>query len=308
MPNNTELNIAILGDSILDEYWLGGFDADRIIFSPESLYQVPGGAGNVACNIRLMGGNPLLYSCVGRSQASIRYRRCLRNAGVATDHLLISRRKDICCKSSLMNGSRRILRVDRDEKSRICHKEEEAILSSLFQSDTNWADLIVTDYQKGFLTQEGFDRIRNFCMHRHIRLYIDSASQWNLNGVFFYKPNRFQFEKIVGVPLTTRSHIEKAALEFKRRQGVIHMAVTMDQEGVLYLDKQNRVIHFGASCQDAVDPCGAGDTFIAALVTCIASGHPVEEAVRLANSAAGIACAHSGTYAVAREEIPYWHD
>ena len=308
MPKHTAPQIAILGDSMLDEYRTGNMDLKRLVFVPTALQEAPGGAGNVACNVRAMGAVPLLYSPVGRSRKSLRYRRCLRDSGVSTEHLIISRQKDISYKVNLMEGVGRILRIDYDENSTIPNEEFEALLTNLFEYNTGWSDLIVTDYQKGCITKQGFDRIRRLCVQRHIRLYVDSASPWRLDGVFFYKPNRIQLEQVIGERLETIAKIEAAALRLKRRQEISHMAVTMDREGLLYLDDHNQVQYMASHCSKAVDPCGAGDTLIAALAVGVARGDSVGHALELANRAAGVACSYPGTYAVPAEKIANWYD
>ena len=300
--------IVILGDSMLDEYRMGNMDSKRSVFVPTALQEAPGGAGNVACNVRAMGAVPLLYSPVGRSRKSLRYRRCLRAAGVSTEHLMFSRHKDISHKVTLMAGAERILRIDYDERSAMPDKEFEDLLTDLFECNTGWSDLIVADYQKGGITQRGFDWLRYLCVQRHIRLYVDSASQWRLDGVFFYKPNRVQLAKVIGERLETLAKIEEAALRLKRRQRITHMAVTMDRDGLFYLDDHNQVKYMASHCLKAVDPCGAGDTLIAALAVGVARGCPVDRAVELANCAAGVACSYPGTYAVPAEKISHWYD
>ena len=300
--------IAVVGDSMLDVYRFGEWDGKRRVFCPRTLHLAPGGAGNVACNVKTLGATPLLFSVVGRSRLSSRYRQCLRQAGVVQDYLKPSRVKDICEKVNFMDQSHRVLRLDRDDTRVPPHAEQEALLHSLLESGTAWSDLIVSDYQKGCITSASFDRIRQFCSQRNIRLYVDSASGWNMEGVYFYKPNRFQLEKVVGQPLEGMRQLTAAALHFKRRYGIRHMAVTMDARGAVYLDEHDGVHPMESVCQDAVDPCGAGDTFLAALAVAVASGRPVARAVRIANEAAGVACRHTGTHAVAAGEVPGWND
>ena len=52
--------IAILGDSILDAYYVGFLrETQDSIFVPQKRYYHLGGAGNVAYSIRRLGGTPL---------------------------------------------------------------------------------------------------------------------------------------------------------------------------------------------------------------------------------------------------------
>ena len=75
-----DLNILVVGDVMLDEYWFG--DVRRI--SPEAPVPVvhvsrsderPGGAANVARNIVSMGARATLLSVVGADATADRLRR-----------------------------------------------------------------------------------------------------------------------------------------------------------------------------------------------------------------------------------------
>jgi bifunctional ADP-heptose synthase (sugar kinase/adenylyltransferase) len=58
-----------------------------------------------------------------------------------------------------------------------------------------------------------------------------------------------------------------------------------------------------AAAQDVYDVTGAGDTVVAALAVALGSGLALEEAVRLANAAAGIVVSKVGTASVTLEEL-----
>ena len=62
-------------------------------------------------------------------------------------------------------------------------------------------------------------------------------------------------------------------------------------------------IHKESVTKEVFDVSGAGDTVVAVLTTAIVMGLSMEDALVLANTAAGVAISKSGTYCVKKEEI-----
>ena len=58
-----------------------------------------------------------------------------------------------------------------------------------------------------------------------------------------------------------------------------------------------------AQAREVYDVSGAGDTVVAVLASMIAAGRPVDEAVRVANRAAGIVVGRLGTAAATSQEL-----
>jgi len=69
------------------------------------------------------------------------------------------------------------------------------------------------------------------------------------------------------------------------------------------LFRADDVLNVKAEAREVYDVSGAGDTVIAALGVMLAVGASMEEAVRLANRAAGIVVGKLGTAVATREEL-----
>jgi D-beta-D-heptose 7-phosphate kinase/D-beta-D-heptose 1-phosphate adenosyltransferase len=76
------------------------------------------------------------------------------------------------------------------------------------------------------------------------------------------------------------------------------LIVTMGKYGAKYKDKQ-----YSAPRTEVFDVCGAGDTFLAALVLEFLKTKDIEKAIEIANIAASITVKHIGVYAPIWEEI-----
>ena len=62
-------------------------------------------------------------------------------------------------------------------------------------------------------------------------------------------------------------------------------------------------MHVAAQAREVYDVSGAGDTVIAALAVMLAAGSSVDEAVRIANRAAGIVVGKLGTAVATHAEL-----
>ena len=88
----------------------------------------------------------------------------------------------------------------------------------------------------------------------------------------------------------------------RRALGLEALLVTRSEEGMTLYRSGNR-LHVPAQAREVFDVSGAGDTVIATLGVAIGSGLPMDEAVRIANRAAGIVVGKFGTAVVGPNEL-----
>ena len=163
--------------------------------------------------------------------------------------------------------------------------------------------VVVSDYQKGCIGQDLFERIKKICFARNIRLLVDSKSSWDLSGIFLYKPTVAELEKLLGRKLAGIDETIEYGMRFKQEQGIENLVITLDANGLIYLDDSNMAYPIPSACKAPVDPTGAGDSMMAAMAVCLANGVPMGAAVRIANEVAAISCERMGTLAVSLDML-----
>ena len=118
-----EVAVAVFGDVMLDRYLVG--PVERI--SPEapvpvlhvaSSFERPGGAANVAANIRSLGAVPRLVGIVGTDEAGQQLSAVLTDCDVATEWLQCSAAIRTTTKTKLLSGHQQIARIDVEESPR----------------------------------------------------------------------------------------------------------------------------------------------------------------------------------------------
>lgn len=310
--------ILILGDLILDEYVLG--DVSRI--SPEAPIPVLdvrredhkiGGAGNVAANVVSMGGRAGVLGVIGQDRAGEGLVGLLKSVGIDTSPVIVAKDRRTTIKSRHMAGPQQLVRVDREDRGPLSRESEMSAIEYV-RANVNLYDLIIiSDYGKGVLTKELVHATIEAARARKVRVLVDpkGSDYSRYRGASIVTPNRGEAE------LATGCSIRNTAAGTPRIEDLVQAGekllndcdleaaiITLGKDGVFFFTKKDRVpVMIPTQARQVYDVTGAGDTVIAHLGLHLASGAPIEDAVRLANAAAGIVVAKLGTAVVRREEL-----
>ena len=169
-----------------------------------------------------------------------------------------------------------------DEKSNqqiMRYDEEPEITPISFEFPDEWKTtydaLVISDYDKGFITQEKLFELSNWFQGP---VFIDTKKTC-IPGNAFIKVNEYEFKKI--------THFIPD-----------NMIITKGGEGTEYQGKL-----YPAEKVNVFDVVGAGDTFLDALTYGYLKYGRIEEAIPLANKAAAVAVSHRGTYILTQEDV-----
>jgi 6-phosphofructokinase 2 len=140
-----------------------------------------------------------------------------------------------------------------------------------------------------------YGRLADRFSSRGVKVVVDTAPPWLApalaSGVFLVKPSRHELEEYVGHPLPSRDDQIYAATRLLRDRGLTYVALSLGSEGAL-LVSEDGVWHAVAPRVDAVSAVGAGDSFLAGLLSALHRGDSPGEALAY-GVAAGSATAMS---------------
>ncbi|MEK6244044.1 MAG: D-glycero-beta-D-manno-heptose-7-phosphate kinase [Pseudomonadota bacterium] len=304
VPDTKKANVLVIGDVMLDRYWFG--EASRL--SPEAPVPVvlfkterasAGGAANVARNCAALGAKTRLFSVVGDDAEGATLRKILEKDGVGVN---FHRDKSIRTTQKLrVIGGRQhqLLRIDFET-----NPSREVLASKLADFELALPScnaVILSDYGKGGLTH--IERMIARARAAGKKVLVDPKGEdySRYKGAHVMTPNRAELRQIVG-SWKSEADLERRAQKLRRQLGLEALLLTRGEEG-MSLYRQGRVFHVKAEKHEVYDVSGAGDTVIAALATMLASGVAMEQAVRIANRAAGIKVMKFGTAAVTQSEL-----
>ena len=303
LPSLRDVHAVVVGDLMLDRYWHG--EAARI--SPEAPVPVvavsdvedrPGGAANVALNVASLGARCALLGCVGKDAEGAALKSILEAAGVLCDFIEIDGWATTL-KLRVVSQQQQLLR--NDFESPVPAEAAQALAAKASAHLTDAAVLIIADYDKGAVADPA--ALIQAANATGTASVVDPKFKplSSYAGANLLKPNRQEFAAAAG-QLGNIDALAEAAQALCRGHGFDAMVVTVGGDGMTVVDG-SRTHHLPARPVEVYDVTGAGDTAAAVLGVALGAGLPVLDCARLANVAASLAVAKSGTAAVSGPEL-----
>ena len=303
IPSFVGNTILIVGDVMLDRYWLG--ETERL--SPEAPVPIvsvtatdhrPGGAGNVACNLATLGVNTILLGVTGDDEAAEILNQQFEHIGITADLLRIATLSTII-KLRVVSHHQQLVRLDFEAS--LTGYDEQQLLARYQQYLPRAQLVILSDYHKGtILHPELFIQLAKA---QHIPVVIDpKGHDFNCYGhATIVTPNHKEFEAVVGSCHTDEVMITKAQ-QLRSVCSWDAVLITRSDKG-MHLIQEHSSTHFPAHAHEVFDVTGAGDTVVAALAASVVAGLPLASATALANLAASIVVSKFGAATVTPLEL-----
>jgi rfaE bifunctional protein kinase chain/domain len=303
------VRVLVVGDVMLDEFVWG--KVSRI--SPEApvpVVQVTGqsfhvgGAGNVARNIRSLGGRALLAGVVGSDAAAERIKEDLAAAGV-TASLVRDPGRPTTLKTRIIAHHQQIVRADRERAEPLSGELEAELLRRVERSSGSWDAVVVSDYQKGVVTPRLMRQVASLGRRRGIPTLVDpKVAHFELyRGVSVITPNQLEAEQATGRRIRTAPDLAAVGRRLLSRLACRGVLLTRGEHGMSLFEPGQRPFHVPTAAREVFDVTGAGDTVIASLALALCAGAAMKEAAVLANHAAGVAVGKLGTAVVEPGEL-----
>lgn len=302
------LNILVFGDVMLDRYVNG--EVSRI--SPEAPVpvirireekSVPGGAANVALNLASLGASVETVGWFGKDEQGDQLVEILSKRKIVVDSRCRFSSAPTISKSRITSSNQQICRVDRESNAESYSLGLDQFGSLLLEKAGNADAVIISDYGKGFVTNEALELLKGSARF----LAVDPKPSRPIDYACpdLLTPNRFEALEMVGMSRESQASfprdevIEKIFEHFSPKM----LAVTLGSEGMLLAEKGKVKSLIPTSAREVFDVSGAGDTVIASLTLGLVVGETFEDSAQLANLASGIVVGKVGTATVTPQEI-----
>ena len=306
IPRFDTARVLTIGDAMLDRYWLG--ETTRI--SAEAPIPVvgvyrtedrPGGAANVALNVAALGSASSLIAVTGVDEMGEGLKGKLESSGIACDFLQIDGWPTIT-KVRMVSRNQQMLRAD-FEQSLEAHADHIAAgLVARLKAQDHFDGIILSDYDKGCFGDPV--PVIKAARSMAVPVYVDPKfkSFEAYAGATVIKPNALELRHAVG-DWRSDSELVSKSREIMARIGCEAFLVTRAAEGMTLIQKNGEERHYPARTREVYDTSGAGDTVIATLAAALGAGSTMEDAVALANIAAGIVVSHFGVASVSGPQL-----
>ncbi len=309
--------LLVVGDVMLDEFVWG--KVSRI--SPEAPVPVvevqsesfyPGGAANVARNLRPFCQSVQISGMVGQDVAAGRLRGLLHEEDIATEGLVESPEIPTIVKTRIIARQQQVVRVDRERRVKASKSSHDLAFQRLEGLLPEVEGVIFEDYNKGFLTQDFVDRFSALVSAAGKVFTADpnpgNPLRWS--GVTTIKPNRSEAFAMAGIadpgpsdnPLDDNALLDAGSVLLEKL-GIRSVLVTLSEHGMILFDREAPPYHTPTRAKEVFDVSGAGDTAIALFTLALCAGATLQEAAEISNHASGVVVGKFGTATLTREEL-----
>ena len=303
------VKVLVVGDLILDEFIWG--QVTRI--SPEAPIPVvwvksesfiPGGACNVANNIRALGGKAEVVGVIGREGRGRMLIDLLKERGIGVTGICKDGRPTTL-KTRVIAHQQQVVRIDREHVVPLAHALRSRLLKTVRAKIKNVDAICIEDYGKGVISSELVHEIVTMAQ-KHRKVITVDPKEDHLNyykNVTSLTPNHHEASVLSKILIKDDETLKKAGTKLLKVLQCENILITRGESGMCLFQKGKKPVKIPTLAQDVFDVSGAGDTVIGTYTLALALGSTPLEAAHLANCAAGIVVGKVGTATVTGSEL-----
>jgi D-beta-D-heptose 7-phosphate kinase/D-beta-D-heptose 1-phosphate adenosyltransferase len=301
----SQARILCVGDLMLDRFVYGNVErtspeAPVPVLAIERQSAMLGGVGNVARNLISLGARAALLTVVGDDEVGRTLTQLVGEEERIEPHLLVEPGRRSTEKTRFLAGGQQLLRTDLETQRQISGQSAENLLRMAEDIVPQCDVLVLSDYAKGVLTEDLCRALIACARSAGKPVVVDpkGRSFQRYAGASVITPNRRELGIATGTAVETEDEIIAAAKGLIAELEIGALLVTRSRDGMSLLDAGGDVLHLAAQAREVFDVSGAGDTVVATLAGALANHVNLSEAASLANLAAGVVVAKSGTAVV----------
>lgn len=307
--------ILVLGDLMLDEFVWGSVtrispEAPVPVVEVERESSYPGGAANVARNLKQFCQEVHVLGLIGEDVMGEKLRHLMEEEHLQTDGLIAIPEIPTIVKTRIIAQHQQVVRVDREKRTLIHPASLKKAIERSYALIDSVDAILFEDYGKGFICQELVDAVLKRGAHKIITSDPHPHNRLEWPGIAVIKPNRTEAFAAAGIPWSPPVFpaledqalftVGKKLLDRWQSQALL---ITLGEQGMILFRKDQTPYHTPTRAREIFDVSGAGDTAIALYTLGLAAGNSPAEAAELANHAAGIVVGKLGTATCSPEEL-----
>jgi len=309
--------VLVIGDLILDQFVWGRVsrispEAPVPVVEVDRETQYPGGAANVARNLREFTPHTSVLGMVGADLHAQSLKQLLAKEGIHIEGVQEDPAYHTIVKTRIIARQQQVVRVDREQKLRPTQAQLDRAIATLEGMLPHLDAVIVEDYGKGLIQQAFADAIATRVRAAGKILAIDpnplNPLQWR--GATVMKPNRS--EAFASADHRATEPVDPVEKDEAVRQvgkllldkwGCEILLITLGEQGMMLFRKNESPYHTPTRAKEVFDVSGAGDTAIALFTLALSAGATASEAAEISNHASGIVIGKLGTATVSAAEL-----
>lgn len=310
------VKILCIGDVMLDHFLYG--DIKRIspeapvpVFNYKRETKMLGGAGNVVANCAALGCEVYSVCQVGNDEAGRYVSSRLKELSAEVEYLYWQGIPTIE-KTRVIAGNNHVVRIDSEKTFDFDLFSDSGMERRLAALIERCDVILLSDYLKGVLAPHNCRRIIELARKLGKKVVIDpkGSDYSKYSGATLVKPNLKELHLATGMECDPSSsdfeqQLLRAAAVLFDSFGIENLIITLSENGMAFVSSQEpgELLRISTEAKEVFDVSGAGDTCLSVLGASIAAGARIQDAMKLANTAAGIVVGKLGTATVRAEEL-----
>ncbi len=294
--------IVVVGDIMLDEYWLG--TVERI--SPEAPVPVVavqtqeaklGGATNVAQNIASLGGHVVTVGVIAEDRAGRLVRDRMMAQGLDLSGLIFDNDRPTTQKTRIIAHNQQVVRADFETTQPVTGTLTAQLIDRCLAALSGSAGLVISDYGKGVVLPELLDAIVPAARAQGKFIVVDPKDTHfnSYRRVTTLTPNHHEAGFVAGRRIRNDESLRAVGFELMDRLESDTLLITLGERGMALFEANRRLTRIPTVAKTVYDVTGAGDTVVAAVAMSLAAGGSMIQAAYAANVAAGEVIKEIGT-------------
>jgi rfaE bifunctional protein kinase chain/domain len=304
------MKVLVVGDVMLDRFIWG--TVSRI--SPEAPVPVvwaksesfmPGGASNVANNIRALKAEAHICGVIGDDEAgSILVSELIKN-GIKTEGIVPDKHRPTIHKTRIIAHNQQVVRIDKESDTVLDNHVSDKVLSYAKSVISGLDAVIIEDYGKGLITPPLIKRLISLARRYNKIITVDPKEDHfrQYSRVTSITPNKKEAEDASGIKIKDNRSLRQAGDKLIRMLKAESVLITLGEDGMALFKKDKSCVCIPTVAQEVYDVSGAGDTVIGVFTLALASGAAVDEAAYIANAAAGVVVGKIGIGVCSQDEL-----
>jgi D-beta-D-heptose 7-phosphate kinase/D-beta-D-heptose 1-phosphate adenosyltransferase len=307
----------VIGDLMLDEFvWgkVGRISPEAPVpvveMTGESFY--PGGAANVARNLREFVDHVAIIGLLGKDRSGQQLREILAEGKIDVSDAVEEAAFRTTVKTRIIARHQQVVRVDREQFVNPSPAQIAKVVAAVRKNIPETDAIIFEDYGKGFLTNELVSQIARDARAEGKIVAADPNPRHSVDwrGVTVVKPNRAEAFHAAGVPWREPDEAPADDADLRRAGQVLlekweaeYVLVTLGEHGMMLFHGQETPLYIPTKARQVFDVSGAGDTAIALFTLGLACEATPTEAAEIANHGSAVVVSKLGTATVTRDEL-----
>jgi D-beta-D-heptose 7-phosphate kinase/D-beta-D-heptose 1-phosphate adenosyltransferase len=281
----------------------------------------------VAANLAALGAHVEAFGAIGSDEPGRALQKCLRALSIIEMGVIPDAKRTTTVKTRIIARHQQVVRVDQERREPLRAETEKKLLGVLFGALKSLDALVLSDYDKGLITDDLADRVLSaahqlkvpvFVKPKTSRLYAYRGARaivCNAKEAGFFVTRALGDEKSLedagrsllahfgcGAVVITQGELGMSVFEESSPR---HLQIPATSFEVTYARVGKSGVERGATGRQVFDVTGAGDTVLSVLSLAVAAGASLPDAAVLANTAAGVVVGKLGTACVTPEELEH---